>query len=173
MKKIILAGVILLILSGVGYMGNSILKNVELKKKLIDLTPMPEFNFKTLEGTDFHKSDLVKDMPVLIIYFNPNCDECQSETKQLVKHIDLFKNAQILMVTPVENELAEEFSEHFKLGIYPQIKILQDERDDFFQTFGSAIFPSTFAYNKYHTLAGYYKGGAKMELLQKVMNADL
>jgi len=173
MKKALFAILILSILTTLGFMGHSIMNKLELKKKLEKQTPVPEFAFETIGGQSFGKSNLISDVPVMIMYVNPTCDDCYLEIKNLLENINLFEDAQILMVSSNDMKLIKEFATYFDLQNYPQIKILRCDRERFVQDFGSAVPPSVFVYNKHHRLAKYFKGGAKMTLIHKVMHEDI
>jgi hypothetical protein len=53
----------------------------------------------TDSSTYFTKNDFKKKEDVLLMLFSPDCDHCQHETEEIIKHIDKFKNVQIVMAT--------------------------------------------------------------------------
>jgi thioredoxin-related protein len=62
------------------------------------------------DKTIFNAAELAKTKPVVLIYFDPDCDHCQKLMKELFQKIDAFKKAKIIMVTfkPVEEVAAFE-----------------------------------------------------------------
>lgn len=68
---------------------------------------IPPFKLYRSDKTIFNAVDLPKTKPLVLIYFDPDCEHCQKLMTELFKKIDKFKKTQIVMVTykPVE-ELA-------------------------------------------------------------------
>jgi len=173
MKRIIKLSLFLVIGLAIGYMGYNIYGKMELKKKLASQTPMPAFSFQTMDNKNFSPKDLEEGIPVMLIYFNPACDECIEETEQLMKNIEWFENDQIIMVSPASREVIGGFINQFNLNDYSNIKVLRDADNVFLDWFGDDSFPGIYAYNKYHTLAMYFKGSTNLRLVHKVMHMDI
>jgi thiol-disulfide isomerase/thioredoxin len=78
---------------------------------------------KLTNGNVFSAQNLVKNKPVIIIYFAPDCDHCKMLMDQFFQKANKFKNAQVIMVTfkPL-NEL-KEFEKNYKTSIYKNIKV--------------------------------------------------
>jgi hypothetical protein len=74
----------------------------------------------------FTKKDLDKDKAVMLMIFNPQCDHCQHETEELVKHIDAFKDIQIVMTTSMPFDSMLHFRERYQLALYKNIIVAQD-----------------------------------------------
>ena len=62
------------------------------------------------DKTIFNAAELPKTKPVVLIYFDPDCEHCQKLMKELFQKIDAFKKAEIIMVTfkPIEEVAAFE-----------------------------------------------------------------
>lgn len=62
------------------------------------------------DRTVFRAEDLPYGKPIMIIYFSPDCEECQKLTRELVSRIDEFRTASIAMITyqAIENVEAYE-----------------------------------------------------------------
>jgi thioredoxin-related protein len=71
---------------------------------------LPPFKMYRSDKTIFNAAELPKTKPVILIYFDPDCDHCQKLMKELFQKIDAFKNAEIIMVTfkPIEEVAAFE-----------------------------------------------------------------
>jgi thiol-disulfide isomerase/thioredoxin len=74
----------------------------------------------------YSKSDLPKKSPVLIMLFNPECDHCRHETEEIIKHIDEFKDVEIVMATMMPFNTMIEFRNKYKLDQYKNIIVGQD-----------------------------------------------
>jgi thioredoxin-related protein len=89
-------------------------------------TPPP---FKLLlsdSTTWFTKADLEKKKSLLLIVFSPDCDHCQHETEELIKHIDKFKKVQIVMATFQPFGLMRKFYADYQLYRYENIVVGKD-----------------------------------------------
>ena len=77
------------------------------QKSMTDTVPayirsgvMPSFTtYKAPDSTAFTKQDVRKGKPVLLMIFSPDCGHCQNVTKEIIKNINHFKKAQIIMIT--------------------------------------------------------------------------
>jgi len=65
---------------------------------------LPPFKMYRSDKSVFNAAELPKTKPVILIYFDPDCEHCQKLMKELFQKIDAFKSAEIIMVTfkPVE-----------------------------------------------------------------------
>jgi len=61
--------------------------------------PIPQFKMYLSDKTIFSAAELPKGKPVILIYFDPDCDHCQILMKEVFKKINQFKIAEIVMVT--------------------------------------------------------------------------
>jgi hypothetical protein len=76
------------------------------------------------------------------------------------------------MVSPADSGAVQQFAADLRFAEHKQITVLRDPENTFLSLFGADAFPSIYAYNKYHKLAMYFKGGAKMQLIYKVMHME-
>ena len=60
---------------------------------------IPSFKITLSNNTIFNAADLQKDKPLVLIYFDPDCDHCQKLMTELFKKIKSFEKAQIMFVT--------------------------------------------------------------------------
>ena len=122
---------------------------------------IPSFNIYTLpDSTSFSNKNLKKDKPFIIIFFNPDCEHCQKETKELLAYKNELKNIQILMVSPSSYALVKQFYEEYTLSTMPNIKMGQDANYALGRLFNLRTFPSIFIYNHMGKLAKAFIGNA-------------
>ncbi|MEP6596330.1 MAG: redoxin domain-containing protein [Ginsengibacter sp.] len=57
---------------------------------------IPSFSMQLTNGKLFSAKDLSREKPVIIIYFAPDCEHCQTLMNIFFKKIQDFKNAQII-----------------------------------------------------------------------------
>jgi thioredoxin-related protein len=60
---------------------------------------LPPFKMYRSDKTIFSAAELPKTKPIVLIYFDPECEHCQKLMKELFQKIDAFKKAEIIMVT--------------------------------------------------------------------------
>ncbi len=123
---------------------------------------IPPFKIIKYDGTIFRAQDLPMGKPVIIIYFSPDCEECQKFTEEIIQRIDDFWKASIVMVTylPVQN--VAQYVSKYKLNIYPNF---------FVGTEGSS-FIVRYYYNieKFPFVALYTKSGDLVKIWDKQEN---
>ena len=84
---------------------------------------LPAFDILQVNGSHFKVADLKKGQPVMLVYFDPDCDHCVLFAKELVKQIDAFSNVEIVMITYVPMQSLKGFKAQVGLGKYPRIKV--------------------------------------------------
>lgn len=82
---------------------------------------VPPFRMLQADGRLFRAENLPVGKPIVIIYFSPDCEECQKLTKDLLGKMDELKNVSIVMITyqPVEN--VADYVKKNDLGKYSNI----------------------------------------------------
>ncbi len=174
MKKKIIIIICLIIGVGAIYMGWNVFKKIQHRiafdKKLDENTPMPAFTFKTLDSLAYTKDDLKPGTPVMVFYYNPTCDHCQEYAANIQQQLDLFRDTQILMVSPEPADMISEFVTYFGFDTLKNVSVIRDEKDEFFGIFGAAYYPTIFAYNKDHRLKGHYRVSAGLDAIRNAMN---
>ena len=170
MKRILKIVVILIVLGLLGYMVFQISDKLKTRKELSEqIQSLPDFKFQLMDGEPFTISDIREGSPVVIVYFNPKCEECQYEVQQIRDNIDAFQGVELLLVTPAKKEVLLEFCNEYNLDKYPQLRVLMDKHDSFDTVFGPASYPTVFIYNRSHQLVKRYRGETKVEAVLKAL----
>ena len=60
---------------------------------------IPSFKITLSNNEIFNAANLPKGKPLVLIYFDPDCDHCQKLMTELFKKINSFKKAQMVLVT--------------------------------------------------------------------------
>lgn len=119
---------------------------------------LPPFKMYRSDKTIFNAAELPKTKPVVLIYFDPDCDHCQKLMKELFQKIDAFKKTEIIMVTfkPVEEVAA--FEKQHNTQKYPNL-IVGTEGIGFYlrNYYGLTIMPFTALYDKKGNLNYSYR----------------
>ena len=113
--------------------------------------------------TFFTKEDLLKNKPILLMVFNPDCDHCQHETEDLISNIDKFKNIQIVMAAMAKHTEMKIFIEKYGLSKYNNITVGQDVSFFLPPFFNIKNLPFLAFYNKKQNLISTFAGSMTME----------
>jgi hypothetical protein len=122
-------------------------------------TGLPALTMRLVDTTILLNTDQIKTgMPLVIIYFSPDCSHCREETRQLVSHIDQFKNVRFLFLTPMSYDDLIYFYKEFKLDRYPNITVGQDNHLSFYHYFNPKGIPYTAVYDNDKKLKQIFVG---------------
>jgi len=83
---------------------------------------IPFFDITQIDGKHVRATDLVPDKPVMIVYFDPDCEHCVTFIDDILKNAGAFKNAEVVLVTYVPLRRLKNYVSESGLNNYPQIK---------------------------------------------------
>ena len=82
---------------------------------------VPSFRMVQSNGKIFKAENLPFEKPIIIIYFSPECDDCQKLTDDLLSRIDDLKNVSVAMITYLSVESVAQFEARNNLKKYGNI----------------------------------------------------
>ncbi|MEP6713398.1 MAG: thioredoxin domain-containing protein [Ferruginibacter sp.] len=131
---------------------------------------VPPFKIITLpDSSQFSKDDLKKNKATVIMIFSPDCEHCQRATKDLQKHIDLFKNVQIIMASPLDLDIIKRFYVAYNIAAYPNIIMGRDGSYFLGSFFKITNFPSIFVYDKKGNFVQKFEGDVSFSKIAEVL----
>jgi thioredoxin-related protein len=86
-------------------------------------------------GKVFKAQDLPMGKPIIIMYFDPDCDHCEKTTKELVSKINEFRKASIAMVTYLPVNKVIEFEKKYSLKSYKNIYVGTEGNTSFLKNY--------------------------------------
>lgn len=92
---------------------------------------VPPFQIIQANGKAFMARNLPFEKAIVIIYFSPECDDCQKLTKELLNRIKELNKASIAMITNLSLDKVKQFVTEYNLDKYPNI-IIGTEGNSFF-----------------------------------------
>jgi thiol-disulfide isomerase/thioredoxin len=92
---------------------------------------VPPFQMIQSNGSLFKAENLPFGKPIVIIYFSPECEDCQQLTKELLNRINEFNKASIAMITYKSKDKVMQFVSDYHLDKYSNIYV-GTEGDSFF-----------------------------------------
>ena len=120
---------------------------------------VPAFTVYTVpDSIAFTNKDLLKNKPLIIMFFSPDCEHCQKETKELLAYKEELKNIQILMVSPGSYSMIKQFYQEYALSTMPNIKLGNDLNYALGSIYQLRTFPSMFIYDQSGKLAKAFVG---------------
>ncbi len=126
---------------------------------------LPNGQFTNLNNEDVCLHDY-NGLPMVVIYFHPECEHCQYEAQALRLNKEAFVNTQIIMITNDDSlSRLNQFVKQYQLWDLEAIDILMDKNDAFYKFFGTSIFPSVFIYDRNRQLQNKYLGETKPEAI--------
>lgn len=157
-----------ILISVLVFLGYNISKKISYKKEVAErIKTIPEFSFLTLDNETFSEKELSKNSYKLFMYFNSECDYCQSEATQISKKVTLFKDTQLIFVSFEPVEGIKEFAETYNLLDIDNIIFLQDKKMVFEELFDAKSIPFMLLYSKDNLLIKKYKGATKIDNILK------
>jgi len=133
---------------------------------------LPSFDILLTNGGSFATSAVAKNKPLVLIYFAPGCDHCQTLMRAFFKNVQQFKNADVLMVTFTSLKDVAQFEKTFETAKYPNIKAGLEKRPLFLQSFYKLQnTPFTALYDKKGQLVTSYKKEERVADLLKAMKS--
>jgi thioredoxin-related protein len=86
---------------------------------------IPVFKLVLSDGKNyFNSSQIEKNKPLMLIYFDPDCDHCKQFAANLDKNFTKFSKVQIIMICASPNlYLLKKFAVENKISTYPNVKI--------------------------------------------------
>lgn len=144
-----------------------------------DSVPLPQYlktkevpGFKLLlmdSSTYFYKYQLKKNTPTVIIYFNPDCDHCQTEAAHLVDSMRYVKKAQFVFASYSKFSEIKAFAIKYQLSTQPNIKVGRDENFYIPSFYRVRFTPFVAVYNKKGALVQVFEGGTSILNLSKLL----
>ena len=147
-RKIILITVPTILLLLASFLGYKIWSTTEAKEKIVAATQyVPSMQLRKLDGSIFNTDSFKTNEQLLVLnYFNPECDHCQSMVKELFREQQLIENVNWLMITSTSVEKTKHFADTMQLSQLPNVTVLNDTAAVFTTAFGNVSVPSFYVY---------------------------
>jgi glutaredoxin len=144
------------------------LKNSQ--NKLSALTTLPSFKILSLDSSlCLNTNNIQAGKNMVFLYFSPDCEHCQQQTKEILKHHDNFKNSSIYMITNESIEETKMFSRAFRLDTVPNIFVGKDYNYSFYRAFLPPSTPFLAIYGRKKQLKRIYSGETDIHSIIKII----
>lgn len=133
---------------------------------LSSITDLPSFKIISLDSSKLISTeDISVGQPLIFIYFNPDCDICQQEIKELVKHQKELSQAQIYLLTDGRTTDVNIFTKTLHLDTLKNLFIGRDYKFTFSKIFSPTSVPFIVIYSNKNKLKKIFLGNTNIKLI--------
>lgn len=118
---------------------------------------LPEFTFYRADGRPFGRHDLPLNMPLLFVFFDPDCPHCQQAVRHIGEQFDLNGKTEICLVSVEKWDKIRSFISVYgvKLKDRGNVVWLRDSVAEFIGKFKPLKFPAMLLYSRDGKLVDY------------------
>jgi thioredoxin-related protein len=127
----------------------------------------PPITIRLVDGTDVNVKTL--DKKLILILFQPDCDHCQDQAKQIQKRLDAFANYQMYFISSEALDVILKFSKDYNLMNKPNVHFGFVPVEDVVNHFGSISTPSIYIYKESGELIQNFDGLVDIEVVIKYL----
>jgi thiol-disulfide isomerase/thioredoxin len=128
---------------------------------------LPQLPFTQLDGAKVEANNL-KGKTVLVM-FQPDCDHCQREARQIQQNLDAFDDYAVYFVSDADLPQLETFAKEYNLAGEPNVHFAQASINDILRSLGPIEAPSLFVYSEEGRLVKSFIGETPIEEILKVL----
>ena len=128
---------------------------------------LPQFAFE-LPDLSTLTPDVLKEQPVIVFYFDPDCDHCNKQAKMVSENADQFKGITMIWVSwalTIEGNV--NFFKKYFMDMPDKVYVARDTQFAFDSWFGYSEVPSIYVYNKDFKRTASFEAETDCELLVK------
>ncbi len=126
-------------------------------------TKIPPFSINLVpDSSYFTNANLKKDKPLMVMFFSPDCDHCQKQTKDILAYKNELKDVQILMISVLPNKFNLPFFEEYQLAKVQNIKLGTDLTYKLRQVYQVKTLPAMYVYDVNGNLAKAFVGNVNV-----------
>lgn len=170
MKDIIKWILIISVLCAIAWMANASFKKIQTARLTKEkLNTLPEFILVGLDSVLIEFSSF-ENGPLVLIYFNSECDHCQYEVQDIKKNIAGFSKATVVFMSSESLAKINAFAQSSGLKDFPNVFFTKISSNDAFTAFGPLGVPHVFIYGRDKVLRKEFKGETSAEVILKYLN---
>ncbi|WP_162277714.1 TlpA family protein disulfide reductase [Chitinophaga rupis] len=115
-------------------------------------------------------TQIPKGTPFVLVYYDPDCRECQDETREIIKHKDELSDTRLYFITDLQFSRMKLFNQVFKIDQHKNIVLGRDYSQSFYKLFKPSGTPYTIVYDGEKKMRAAFSGQAKIDDLLAVLN---
>ena len=169
-KKMLLVGIVVVIAATAFYLFMPGMKEVKTEivqpaKNLVN--QMPNLKLLSVDGSVNYSREL-NGKNVLVLY-NPDCDHCQREAKEIRTQIKAFHNYTVWFVSSDSFENIGQFAKEYDLVGHANVHFVRTEVMEVIDNFGAIATPSVYIYSDDRQLVKAINGETRIEEIIKYL----
>jgi thiol-disulfide isomerase/thioredoxin len=130
---------------------------------LNNIQHLPAFTiYKVPDSSAFTNDQLKKNKPVVLMFFSPDCEHCQKETKELLAYKQELKDLQIIMASPAALSEIKSFYQDYNIASMGNVIMGKDQQYALGRKYQLRTYPSVFVYDASGTLAKAFIGNVSV-----------
>jgi thioredoxin-related protein len=135
-------------------------------------TSIPDFEIaKAPDSITVTKKDIVKKgHPFMLIFFSPDCEHCQKETKEFLAYKKELKDVQVLMVSPMPYVHVKQFYIDYNMDSLSNFTLGQDWAYHLGSKLQPHFFPTMLLYDKIGNFICGFTGNIPVPKLLAALN---
>ncbi len=131
--------------------------------KSIYMGELESLNLLTLDSTRFQLTESQLKESLLLVVFNPTCDHCQAEAREIKSKIEKLKDVTILMIASVQLKEIYNFSVDYEMSDLENVKFVYTSPLYGYQFFGGIQLPHLRLYDREFKLIKSFSGATSVE----------
>ncbi|NIG54893.1 redoxin domain-containing protein [Chitinophaga sp. Cy-1792] len=168
MKKSLKVIIALLLFLLVLLLSFKIFQQLQWKKKMTTkLKEMPAFRCYTVDSLPFTSQDINWNGPTVFVFYQPDCESCNQEAKDILQHKSSLDSIHLLLVSDCSILAMKQFGDKYGFSAMSGITLLKAGPGDIYRYFGVVLTPSFLIYNSDRHLVNQYNGETRMDLVLK------
>ena len=116
---------------------------------------LPALNLTATDGTSF---ELVSGRPVVLVYFNSQCDHCQRQLNAMRENMNLFSSATIVFMSSQSLDEVGRFAAVLNFNVFPNVRFVKSKPEQLAEKFGLMSMPHIFVYSEEGNLKKVFSG---------------
>lgn len=153
MKKIILAAVLFLAVKNCDAQVDPTATTAK------NIAQIPSFSIIAApDSSIFYSTFLTKGKPLVLMFFNPDCDHCQKETKELLAYREELREIPVVMVSALPYHLINSFYSDYNIALMANVKMGQDKDYKLGLQYKPTHYPAIYIYDHTGSLVKVYSG---------------
>ncbi len=150
---------------------SSILLLISCKERSGKKSSLPFIDLLLADSlTHINTDDIKGGKPVALLYFSPDCEHCQHETKSILQHMDSLKDVRFYFITNDSLNKIKIFKSIYQLGKYPNVTLGWDTQFLFPRHFKGAYPPYLVLYDRQLQQLGAFEGGLEPSKMISLIN---
>jgi hypothetical protein len=106
----------------------------------------------------------------MLVFFSPDCEHCQKESKEFLAYKEELSGVQVLMVSPMPYAHIKQFYADYNMASLPNFSLGQDWAYHLGSKLQPHFFPTMLLYDKIGNFIGGYTGNVPVTTLLKAFN---